>query len=793
MFKNYLKIAFRHLWRQKWFSLINISGLAIAFTVSFLILLYVNFELSYNSFHSKSDRIYKVVTKIKTPSDDIEAGITAWGVPPKLVEQFEEIESAIRFYGFNPLLDLGDRKVTQENMIVADSDFFTMFDFKLKQGNPETVLKKPFSIVVTEERAKALFGNENPIGKTFKILDGNTATITGVMEEIPKNSDIEAEMILSYTTYSEVLLKQRENNWHNYGAITFILLTPNTDAKLLESKFPDFFDRNIKKTMDQLKMYPTLFLQPLKKIHLYSPWGKAPQPITYIYVLTIIAFVILVIGIINFINLTTARSVERAKEVGLRKVLGVKKHQLIFQFLSEAFIISFIAFLLSVLLSELLLANLNSLVSNIVTTSIFNNVTYIFYLLLVALITGFLSGIYPAFVLSNFKPISVLKGSFATDKKSVFLRKTLVIIQFSVSIILIIGTAITYNQTNFMLNQNLGFDKDQQVIIDLSNVPPKNQLTLKQEIVKLPHIKSASLSRYAPGYGEGGAYSKVQNSEGEMQITNLNFYFIDYDFIPQYQFELIAGRPFSKDFTTDQKNAMIINEKASKLFGYATPKDAIGAKYSQWGSEGKIIGVVKDFHSNSLEEEIRAFSMRINNGNNSYLSIKLEANQITQGLNNIQQKWGELYPDLEIDYDFLDTTISEQYEDNQRFKNILLIFSILAILISCLGLLGLSAYSTYQKRREIGIRKVNGASIKSIVILLSKDFIKLVLIALFIACPISWHIINGWLQDFPYHINLQWWVFIVAGITAIGIALFTVSFHAIKASLANPVKSLKTE
>ncbi len=539
-------------------------------------------------------------------------------------------------------------------------------------------------------------------------------------------------------------------------------------------------------------MFPTLFLEPLRDVYLHSTRdGSKTGNMNNVYIFSIVAIFILLIACFNFVNLTTARSSERAKEVGIRKVVGAGRPQLARQFIGESVILCLIAFVLSVGISALLLPLFNRLSGKIISHNIFEHPQYLFSLFLTATGIGILAGIYPALVLSAFQPVTVLKGRFATSVKGIFLRKGLVIAQFTISIALIVATIVVYNQMNFMRNQDLGFNKTQKMIIDTHGDSTK--YILKEQISMLPHVLSTSFSSSVPGGGNPGAYSKIQNAKGEMQIANLDLYFVDYDYIPQYKIKLLAGRPFSRDYGTDTTQAMVINEAAMKMFGYTKPEQAIGRKFDQWGRTGMIIGVMKDFHFRSLKEVIKPLSMRIEPQGCSLLSVNVDSKNLPATIASIEQKWKTYVPHRPFSYYFLDEFFDKQYRTEDRFGNLFLNFAVLAIFISCLGLLGLASYSTMQRTKEIGVRKVMGASVGNIVNLLSRDFLKLVAFSFIIAAPIAWFFMHKWLQDFAYRINIEWWVFALAGITAIVIALGTVSFQAIKAAIANPVKSLRTE
>jgi putative ABC transport system permease protein len=749
--------------------------------------------LSYDKFHSNGDNIYRVVADIKTPSETIESNTAAWPVLPNLAKEFAEIEAAVRITDSEMLVRRNEIKFEESNAIAADSTFFEIFDFELLRGDSKTVLTNPYSLVLSITAVRKYFGSENPIGKTLKIFDeGEIATVTGIMENIPENSHINADMVLSMSTYTEVLRPDLDNQWGNYGTSNYILVNENTNREQLASKLPDFLERNMGENMRERQMFVTLLLEPFNEVYLQSDRGGAGDGnINNVYIFSIIGIFVLLIACINFINLTTARSVERAKEVGIRKVIGAEKRQLGIQFIGESVIICLFAFLLTVAFTALFLPFFNEMAGKTISDGIFSNSQYILILLMISLGIGVLAGVYPAFVLSSFRPVSVLKGSFSTGTQGTLLRKGLVVAQFTISIALIIGTIVIYNQMDFMRSQALGFDKGQTLILE-TNVSP-SQTSLKHAIDNLPGVQSTSLGSAVPGGQNNGAYSEIENNSGEMQVANLDAYFVDYDYMNQLGLKVVAGRGFSRDFVTDSTEAMVVNEKAVHLLGYSAPEDALGAKFDQWGRQGQVIGVVKDFHFRSLQQDIPPLTIRIEPNNTNLIVVKVNPEDIPRTIASIEDTWQNIVPDQPFDYYFLDEFFDRQYRTEERFGNLFLNFAALAILISCLGLLGLAAYSTLQRKREIGIRKVLGSSVAGVVNLLSKEFLKLVGIAFLIAVPMAWLAMDSWLQDFAYQIDIQWWMFALAGGSALLIALLTVSFHAVKASLANPVKSLRTE
>jgi putative ABC transport system permease protein len=792
MLKNYFKIAFRNLWRHRVFSFINIMGLTVGMTACLLIFLYVRFELSYDKFHPKADRIYRMVTDLKTPSETVHPSGPAWAVGPHLQFDLPEVEAFTRVNLDNLLVRKGEIKFIEEGAIWADSAFFTIFNFPLLKGDARSALTQPFSIVVSETAAKKYFGKQDPMGQTLLITgEGRPAIVTGVMKDLPENTLIKTGVVLSMSSVTQFWAKGINDEWGNYGPYTFLLLKQGANAGALQKKFPAFLDKWNGTEMKKMQMFPTLLLEPLKDVYLKSTRDESKGNMMNVYVFSIIALFILVIACINFINLTTARASERAKEVGIRKVAGAVRGQLARQFIGESVIICLIAFLLTLGLSSLLLSSFNQLAGKTISPGIFSNVGLLFLLLGISFVIGLLAGIYPAFILSSFKPIMVLKGRFATGAKGSILRKSLVVTQFAISTALIIGTIIVYSQMQFMRSRDLGFKKDQVLVVD-TNGDDKRE-TLQKLVATLPNVKATTLSGSVPGGGHQGAYSEVENAKGDLQIANLDLYFVDFDYIPLYDIKMAAGRPFDRAYKTDSNNAMILNEAAVKILGYPSPQQAIGRRFKQWGHEGQIIGVIKDFHYHALQSPIKPLTMRMQWDRFGLLSVKVGPANVQSTIAAIEKQFKTVIPNRPFNYFFMDEFFDRQYRSEERFSRLFLNFAVLAIFISCLGLLGLASYSTMQRTREIGIRKVMGASVSNIINLLSKDFLKLVVISFFIAAPAAWYFMYKWLLDFAYRTNISWWAFAGAGILAVLIALLTISLQAFKAAVANPVKALRTE
>jgi putative ABC transport system permease protein len=795
MIKNYFTIAFRNLRKHFGFSFINILGLTVSMTACFLIFLYVRFELSYDRSLSKGDRLYRLDCDLRTPTDVIKADGPGWAIPTNIKNEFPEVESAIRLYTTSLLVRKGDVKFQEENSFFADSAFFNAFDFELIHGDARTALRDPFTVVFSETAAKKYFGNANPVGQTVIMTGQNwSVRVTGIMKDIPENSQIQADMVVSMPTLMATLTTNPplDEDWVDQGPPAYLLLRPGGNARALETKLPAFLEKHAATEMKKKQEYLSLSLVPVRNVYLHDARGGAKTGnLKNIYILSFIAAVILLIACINFINLTTARSAERAREVGIRKVAGALKGQLARQFIGESVLLCLIAYVLTVVFSALLLPQFNQLSGKTISDGIFGHPLYLVMLFGAAIGLGLLAGSYPAWVLSAFKPSEVLKGRFARGKKGIVLRKGLVIAQFALSTGFIIATIIVYKQLNFMRDQDLGFSKNQMMVINTEGDPAKT--AFQRSVNGLPGVLSTTMSSNVPGNETPNDNSEIENNKGVMQVANTDLYFVDWDYIPQYKIRMVAGRAFSRDFQTDTTQAMILNETAVRMLGYSSPQQAVGKRFRQFGREGSIIGVMKDFHTRSLQEAIKPLTMRIEPDGCYLVSVSLSPSHMRATIASVEEKWKRAIPYRPFLYYFLDEAFDKQYRGEERFDKLFLYFAILAIFISCMGLLGLASYSTIQRTKEIGIRKVLGASVFNIVNLLSGDFLGLVMIAFVIASPVSWWLMHEWLKDFAYRIGISWWVFLAAGLLALLIALFTISYQAIKAAIANPIKSLKTE
>ncbi len=795
MFKTYIKIAFRNLWRYKSFSFINVLGLAIGMASCFLIFLYVRFEFSYDSFHKNADRTYRLVADITNSTGTHPGYQTSAPIARTIQASFPEVQSVTRVIPADVLVVKGNIKFQEENALWADSSFFSIFDFPLKFGDPKTALIEPNSLVFSETAARKYFGNTNPVGQSL-LLSGFKlhARVTGVMKDIPENSHIKADMLISMSTYTQSFQPDIEPDWNALIYYSYLLLEKGANPKKLEAGFPALLARDAIAYMKKGNQQYTMFLEPLKDIYLRSSRG-APETgnLHNLYVFSLIAIFLLLIACVNFINLTTARSMERAKEVGIRKVSGAIKRQLIAQFLIESLCISLIAFVIALVLAGFSIPFFNQVAGKTISTGIFEQSRSILYLLLLSIGIGLLAGIYPAWVLSSFNPISVLKGRFVSGSRGVILRKMLVMFQFTISIALMVGVIIVYSQVHFMRSQALGFNKDQLMVLDnvYQDIP-----ALKQQLSEIPGVLALSASTSVPGKDYNNSITdqtSIENSRGEIQHDNIATYNVDYDFIKTYQIGMAAGRGFSRDFHTDSLHALILNMTAVRNLGYSSADQVIGKQFNQEGTTGTIIGVVDDFHFHSLKETVQPLALRTGLDYWQFMTLRLNSSNLPSTIKAIWEKWEQTHTIRPFNNFFLDQTFDQKYRSEERFGSLFLFFVLLAIFISGMGLLALASYSTLQRNKEIGIRKVLGASVIGIVTLLTSDFIKLVIISFVIATPLAWYFMNSWLEDFPYRIKIGWWMFASAGMAAIIIALATVSLQAIKAALVNPVESLRTE
>ena len=821
MIKNYFKTAWRNLWKNKTFSLINIAGLAIGMAACLLILQYVSFKLSFDQFNKNAADLYRVYNDRYQNGKLIQHGtITYSAIGKAMQDDYPEVINHARVEPFGTVIIINnEKKIGEQEVLAVDNSFLTMFTYPLIAGDVNSALKDPYTLILSQRSAEKIFdvkdGNfSKVVGRSVLMgTDSIPYKVTGVCKNVPENSHLQFDILAAYSTlyagnnsnpYKEADYDFTDSDfWH------YIQLKHGTDYKKLQAKFPAFSQRHFQGT----KVSGTdekFYLQPLSKAHLYSDFeyeiGRTGSATT-VWGLLIIAALIIVIAWVNYINLATAKSMERAKEVGVRKVSGATKQQLIRQFLSESFMINVIALVLALLMVTLVRRGFNNMIKYDLSLSYLFQKGLSGYNITIALIaliiTGILvSGFYPAFVLSSFKPILVLKGKYTTSTKGIILRKALVVGQFAITVALIIGSFVVYRQIRFVNAQDLGMNISQMLIIrppELTNWDStfiNRENTFTEELKKIPHVQGAATSWNLPG-GETGRSFNVRRVDQDSTVRfTMRHSGISVGYLGLYKIKLLAGRDYTyTDFNPNFGNLhnIILNESAIKLLGFKSPQDAIGKTIIRWVKKWEIIGVINDYHQKSLRYPVEPTMLFPAYSTNSPISVKVQPKDLSATISQIKKKYDAFFPGNLFDYSFLDDRFNAQYANDRLFGKVFAIFSGFAIFIACLGLLGLSLFATAQRTKEIGVRKVLGASVTNIVALLSKDFIKLVVIAFLIASPVAWYIMHNWLQDFAYRINISWWIFFGAGLLAVLIALFTISFQAIRAAVANPVKSLRTE
>jgi putative ABC transport system permease protein len=809
MIRNYLTIAFRNLKKYRFISFINLFGLTVGLTCCLLIFIFIRHELSYDKYQPNADRVYRVTRTFKnteTGAVSLHLGSLAPAIAPLLENDFKEIEGVTRLLQNNlTSIRYNDKMLNQEDVYFADNKFFDFFKVDVLKGSPKNALDDPFSVMMTEETAKKCFGDEDPINKTIRINFGDYRDfkVTGIYKPLPSNTHFHPEMMMSFTTLNDTAVygaERLKTSWSNNSFLTYIRLPQNYDPKKLEAQFPSFLNRHLD-TYDGVKptQWTALSLQKLTDIHLRSHTDYEAEEngdIKRVYVFSAIALFILLIACINYMNLSTARSTLRAREIGIRKTVGAQRREIIAQFLSESVLVTWIAMILAFGFTWLLIPWLNDVSGQELSISGILKWYIILPILLVPFVVGILSGIYPALFMSSFQPVKVLKGLVKTGGLNISFRKVLVTVQFAISIILIICTAIVFNQMRYMQNKALGFDKEQIIVLPYVTALNDSYEAFRTELLANSSIKNIGRSSRIPTgrlLDAQGASMKRGDTLAPVSadIKNVS---ADENFIPTYGVNIVAGRGFSREFGRDT-SAFLINEASVSALGLKSNEDAIGKDFGYGGRKGKIIGVINNFHFESLHQKIVPLVLLIPKSPNNYgrISIKVAGAGATSALAHIEKTWKNFLPSTPYQYNFLDENFAQLYKAEERQKTLFTTFAFIAIFIACLGLFGLSAFAISQRVKEIGIRKVLGANVTTIVALLSKDFLKLVGLSAFIAFPVAWFAMKKWLQEFAYRIDMPWWVFIVAAIVAAVIALLTISFQAIKAAVANPVKSLRTE
>lgn len=794
MLKNYLILAFRNLVKDKFYSLINILGLTIGVTCGMLLLLYVTDELSYDRHHAKASQIYRIVSYITEPEK-----INNWvSTQPPLVKTLKQdypfVESYVRFFGNGRVMfRQGEKRFYEEDIYSTDSTVFDVFTHKFVEGDPKIALDEPGSIVLTQKVATRFFGKNSAIGQILRTDDTTSYKVTGVIEDVPKNSHLTFNALMSLNPD-----QRKADGWGGFYISSYLLLKKNADIKQLEAGFPQLYDKYMSSLFKRMGIHITYRLQPLTSIHLHSKLdGESNGDIGYVYTFSAVAFFMLLIASINYMNLATAQSAKRAKEVGLRKVMGSLKGALIAQFLTESVLITMISLVSSLILVAASLSFFNTVSGKEIGYMQLVSPQFLLIGFSIVVFTGLVSGSYPAFYLSAFEPAEVLKGSFKARGNS-FFRKALVVAQFSISLVMLICTWIVYQQLNYMRDKDMGYDRDQVLTIDYQGNQSKDKYNaLRKMLVDNPNIQSAA-SASSPVSNIGGRVIFTVESSAGMKEMAFKPTLIDHDYVRTMGMKVVQGRDFSENFPADTSNGVLINEAAVKRMNW---KEPIGKKImlGTVPADGKnppptaqVVGVIKDFHQQSLYNPIEPLIM-IYRRANPVIHVKIKTQNTAGTLAFIGQKWSEIYPDRLFEYRFLDQDFESAYHADELRGKIFTSFSALTILIACLGLFGLATFTTEQRVKEIGVRKVLGGSVSSVVLLLSKDFTRLVLFSFPIAIPIAWYSMHRWLESFPYKTGIQPWVFIAACILTLVICWLTVIYQSLKAALANPVKSLRSE
>lgn len=805
MFKNYLKVALRNLWKSKAFSAINVIGLAAGLAVCLLIVLYVVDELSYDKYNKNADRIYRLDADIYFNDTQAIFAVAPDPLALTLKQEYPVVEEMTRInFQKDVLIKKDNQNVQDHNVGYADSTFFKVFTIPMIAGDPLTALKEPNSIVIDKTTAKKYFNTRDVLGKILRVDNNTDCKITGVIKDIPRQSHFHFHFLRP---------RGKDNDsWLSNNTFNYILLKPGVSQAAMQKNVDATINKYIGRDLEQ-QLHSSLkdleskgnhfiyHLMPLTDIHLHSDKSyeiEANGNINYVYIFSVIAVFILFIACINFMNLSTARSANRAKEVGIRKVAGSLRSHLITQFLTESVLLSFFSLLFAIGIATLLVPLFNQLAGKEMSVATLFSTWLFPVMIALMLLVGLLAGSYPAFYLSSFQPIEVLKGKIAKGFKNSWLRSGLVVFQFCISIILIIGTIVIYNQLDYIRSRKVGYNRNQVLVIHNAYYLDNQIHTFRNELLNIPGVTNASISGDLPTStdfdNEGWFRDATMDASKAVVLTN---FYIDDNYIPTLGMEIKEGRNFSKDFPTDSLG-VILNEAAVKVLGFKDPfKETLyRPNFYDNGIHGSlayhVVGVVKDFNFSSMHQTVGP--LIIQRGENwGAIPVRVDTKNISSIISSIKSKWTAMVPAQPFNYTFMDTDFDNVYAAEQRTGKLFITFAVFAILIGCLGLFGLVTYAAEQRIKEIGVRKVLGASVTGIVTMLSKDFAKLILIASLIAFPIAWWAMHKWLQSFAYRITISWWVFIVAGITALVIALLTVSFQAIRAALANPVKSLRTE
>jgi len=802
MIRNYFTSVWRYVSKNKAFTTINILGLAIGMMACMLITQFVLHEFSYDDFHVHKDRIFRLqLDRYNKGEITTQWAAGAMGIGPDVKANFPEVEDYVRLTGTNALFSYGDVFFKEEGVYYATPRFFTVFSIPLMKGTDSTVLKEPFKVVLSETLAKKYFGNEDPVGKIIRNNGEQDYEVTGVFKDLPANTHMKISALFSYASFESLVGNPDAlKSWHWDGHFTYVLLDQHADAQEFEKKLSTFAEEHEAEELKRAGAAMVFHLQPLTDIHLDSHFMfefKSNGDRQAAYFLSVVAVLILLIAWINYINLSTAKSIERAREVGIRKVMGSYRSQLVQQFLFEAVLFNTIAVVIAAGLVTLLTPSFSTLTGRELGYVLFEQ--GIFWVWMGILIIGgsLLSGLYPAFVLSGYRPVEVLKGRFKNTGKGVFFRKGMVVMQFVASITLIVGTFTVYRQITAMQEQALGVDIDQTLVLQAPNVVDSTYQdkfnVFKQEILQYPEVSSMTAASAVPGrqpqWNAGGIRRLSQREDESNQYRII---MMDHDFIETFGLEVLAGRPFSGELSHEGRN-VLMNESAARLMGFTNIDEAISDDIFFWGDTFRIVGVLKDYHQESLKKAFEPLIFRYDGTPRGYYSIKFNTANVRESMTRFEAHWKELFPGNPFIHFFLDDHYNEQYQADQQFGKVFGIFSALAIFIACLGLFGLSSLTAIQRTKEIGVRKVMGATVRSILALMSREYLALLFISIGVSVPIAWWVMTSWLQEFAYRITLSWWTFAAPSLAVVLIALVTVSIHTLKAARANPATSLRYE
>ncbi|MGC4021083.1 MAG: ABC transporter permease [Cyclobacteriaceae bacterium] len=797
MLKNLLKISLRNLLKDKGYSSINILGLTIGITCSVFLLMYILDELSYDRYHVNAKNIYRIVSNIKEPDNAFTWAVVQKPMAVELRDNYPEVKNAVRFDGMSRnLYKNGDLQFYEDDFFLSDSTVFEMFSYTFLAGDPNTALDAPFSMVLTESIAKKYFSDpRSALNQTLINQQEETFKITGIIKDVPMNSHFRFNALVSESTR-----RQQLGAWGGFGTTTYIQLPDGYDLNKMQISLDKIVKEKVNPIFEAMGIKVKYELQPITSIHLYSKIqdeAEAGGDISYIYIFSAVAGFMLIIACINYMNLATARSANRAKEVGLRKVMGSMRAHLIAQFLIESVIVAFVSLALSVALIYIFLPSFNTLANKQLPFSYLLQQPVLFSLIGIVLLTGILGGSYPAFYLSGFSPVNVLKGKLAVKGGSSYFRRALVVTQFALSIFMLVSTLVVFDQLQYLRNKDLGFNKENVLRVAVNNRGTRKKTdAFAEQLKKLPQIISVGRADASPGEGIGKSLFKVEDADGKMVDRGVDLFGADFDFVETLGMKVVKGRGFSKDNLADTSYSILVNESMVSRMGW---KDPLGKLFTIGDGDNiqfnrKVVGVVKDYNQNSLYDAIEPLIIYLGRGVN-YVFVRLAPGDLHNSVAAIEKEWKQYFPGSPFEYSFLNEKLDSQYKADEKRSQIFTMFSAMTIVIACLGLLGLAAYTTEQRTKEIGVRKVIGASVNSLVMLVSKEFFLLVLIGTLLAFPAAWYFTDKWLQNFAYRIEMngEWTTFVVSALLAIAITLITVGYHVIKAALSNPVHALRDE